>query len=157
MARWLNSSLRIFFKNLLDSNKLMKKIISSIKAVMSWFVHRFFWLEPQKHISLLRIFVFTCGYALLGTVFVFFAHWGEHDLRKEILEVIAFICAVITVFQISDGVVLTEEDLKTLEQGGVAAQTLIPRLLIDASKKCQIGLVFAIYGWIVDLVAKHLT
>lgn len=135
----------------------MKKLLGFVQAAVSWCAHRVFWLGPKDHISLLRIFVCTCGYALLVTSFVLFAHRDEHHLRKEILEVIAFICVVITVFQISDGVVLAEDERRTLELGGGAAQALIPKLLINASKKCQIGLVFAVYGWVVDLVAKNLT
>ncbi|MCA8488201.1 hypothetical protein LGM85_30220 [Burkholderia multivorans] len=125
------------------------------KQVVSYVGHLILWTRPKEHVSLLRVLVAGCGYGL-GIAAWTLLPARDHESQKFFLEIVVFVFAVISVFEISDGVVLGRDDLDTLKSGGQAAIELVPKLLVDASQKCKVGLVFAIYGWLADLAVKYL-
>ncbi|WP_176025831.1 hypothetical protein [Burkholderia vietnamiensis] len=125
------------------------------KYFVSYVGHLILWTRPKEHISLLRVLIAGCGYGL-GIAGWTLLRAQDHEHQKLFLEIVVFVFAVISVFEISDGVVLGRDDLDTPKSGGQAAIELVPKLLVDASQKCKVGLVFAIYGWLADLAVKYL-
>jgi hypothetical protein len=133
----------------------MNIAIKQLKSVISTLGHWILWTRRNEHISLLRIFIAAVVYGLAMAAWVLL-RGGDHEHEKFFLELVVIVFTAISVFEISDGVVLGKTELETLKQGGKNAALLTPKLLIDASQKCKVGLVFIVYAWLADLTVKYL-
>lgn len=133
----------------------MPTILAFIKDAISTFGHWLLWTRRGNHISLLRVLIAASGYGLAMAAW-FLLRGGDRDAQKFFLELVTFVFTIISVLEIADGVVLSGNQIATLMAGGSAAAQLVPTLLVDASQKCKVGLVFAMYGWLADLAVKHL-
>lgn len=132
----------------------MNNFLNGIASIVYAIGHWFFWTGRNSHISLLRIFIATAGYGL-GVAALVLLPGADKENSKLFLELVVIVFAIISVFEIADGVILSKKNTEILRVGGHGATALVPTLLIDASQKCKLGLVFAIYGWLADLVVKN--
>lgn len=128
--------------------------LNNVSSIVNAIGHWFFWTGRNGDISLLRIFIATAGYGL-GVAALALLPGADKENSKIFLELVVIVFAMISVFEIADGVILSKKNTEILRVGDQKATALVPTLLIDASQKCKLGLVFAIYGWLADLVVKN--
>ncbi|MEN2424728.1 hypothetical protein AA0N74_01615 [Chromobacterium vaccinii] len=126
-----------------------------IKSIVSGVGHLILFTCPKHHITLLKVLIASSFWGLLFACFAIFSKDSGGDGKRMFFEILTFVLGVISVLEIADGVVLSESERSTLKKGGQAAAKLIPELLVNASQKCKVGLVFIMYSWVIEMAIKY--